>query len=391
VKVLTVNCGSSTLKYRVVDADADHPPGVALPWLADGLVDGVGSDRSHGEALVELLGTLGSRGFLNGLDAVAYRVVHGGDAFVAPTVVDDRVLRELENVSGLAPLHNRPALEAVRAARRVLGADVAAVAVFDTAFHATLPSRAGGYAIRQELAHRHGIRRFGFHGLAHRWMSERFAARTGLATDVTRLVTLQLGNGCSAAAIDRGRSIDTTMGLTPLEGLMMGTRSGDVDPSLVDFLAEREGVDSGIVLEWLNHESGLLGVSGRSADMRDLLDAEAAGDDRAAVAIDMFCYRVRKTIGAYDAALGGATAVVFGGGIGEHAPEVRRRICSGLENRGLRLDAHRNEASIGREAPISAEGSSIHVEVIPVDEATLLALDTLRLLRGDGASPKRRQ
>lgn len=378
-----MNCGSSTLKYRVVEADDDHPPGVGLPWLADGVVDRIGGDTSHGDALVELLGTLGSHRLLDGLDAAAYRVVHGGDAFVGPTVVDDQVLSELEGVSGLAPLHNRPTLEAMRAARGVLGADVAAVAVFDTAFHATLPSRASRYAIRHELAERHGIRRFGFHGLAHRWMSERFAARAGVAVDTTRLVTLQLGNGCSAAAIDHGRSVDTTMGLTPLEGLMMGTRSGDVDPGLVHFLAEREDVDADVVLGWLNHESGLLGVSGRSPDMRDLFEAEVAGDERAALAIDMFCYRVRKTIGAYDAVLSGATAVVFGGGIGEHSPEIRRRICAGLEHRGLRLDPDRNEAAVGHEATISTDASPIRVDVLPVDEATPLVLDTVRILGGD--------
>ncbi len=382
MKVLTINCGSSTLKYRVVDADPDHPRGVALPWRADGAIERIGTDTTHGDALIGVVEELGARGLIEDLGAVGHRVVHGGNAFVSPVIVDDGVLQELEGMAGLAPLHNRPALDAVAAARRVLGPGLPAVAVFDTAFHHELPPRAAGYAIRQELADRHGVRRFGFHGLAHRWMSERFAARGEAATDAARLVTLQLGNGCSAAAIDQGRSIDTTMGLTPLEGLMMGTRSGDVDPGLVDFLAERERVAGNVVLGWLNHDSGLLGVSGRSADMRDLLDAEAAGDDRAGLAIDMFCYRVRKTIGAYDAALGGATAIVFGGGIGEHAPEVRQRICAGLEHRGVRLDLRRNEAAVGRESTISADGSSIRVEVLPVDEATPLALDTARLLAG---------
>lgn len=397
-----MNCGSSTLKYRVVDADPDHPPGEALPWQADGAVDRIGGEKSvlslrdgssgasheerpvatHGQAMTAVLDALVDRGLLDDLVATGHRLVHGGDAFVSPIIVDDGVLEALEGTAGLAPLHNRPALDAMAAARAALGAGVPAVVVFDTAFHHGLPPRAAYYAIRQELADRHGIRRFGFHGLAHRWMSERFAVRAS-ATDATRLVTVQLGNGCSAAAIDGGRSIDTTMGLTPLEGLMMGTRSGDVDPGLVHFLAEREGVDSEVVLGWLNHDSGLLGISGRSADMRDLLDAEAAGDDRAALAIDMFCYRVRKTIGAYDAALAGATAVVFGGGIGEHSPEIRRRICAGLEHRGLRLDPRRNDAAVGFESTISSDESWIRVDVLPVDEATPLALDTVRLLRGD--------
>ena len=402
MRVLTVNCGSSTLKYRVVDADPDHPPGEALPSQVDGAVERIGGGGSsfslrdptgrtsheahpfatHGEAVSAVLEALSERGLLDDVVASGHRVVHGGDAFVSPVVVDDAVLEALEGLAGLAPLHNRPALDALTNARRVLGAGVPAIAVFDTAFHHGMPARAASYAIRAELARRHGIRRFGFHGLAHRWMSERFATLAA-PTGATRLVTLQLGNGCSAAAIDRGRSIDTTMGLTPLEGLMMGTRSGDVDPGLVHFLAEREGIGSEVVLGWLNHDSGLLGVSGRGADMRDLLDAEAAGDDRAALAIDMFCYRVCKTIGAYDAALAGATAVVFGGGIGEHSPEVRSRICTGLEHRGLRLDSQRNNAAVGCESTISADGSSIRVEVLPVDEATPLALDTARLVRGE--------
>jgi acetate kinase len=400
VNVLTVNCGSSSLKFRVVDADPDHPAGEPLPWQLDGVAERIGKEGSaisftdrpgsaeredrafatHEDAMTAVLDALHERDLVDDLVATSHRVVHGGGTFVHPTIVDDEVRDGLEGLTGLAPLHNQPALDVITTTRRALGPEVPTVAVFDTAFHHDLPSQAARYAIRPELADRHGVRRFGFHGLAHRCMSERFAVRIG-TTDPARLITLQLGNGCSAAAIDRGRSIDTTMGLTPLEGLMMGTRSGDVDPGLPHFLAEREGVDTGVVLGWLNHESGLLGVSGRSADMRDLLDAEAAGDERAALAIDIFCYRVRKTIGAYDAALGGSTAVVFGGGIGEHAPEIRRRICAGLEHRGLRLDPQRNDAAVGRESMISADGSSIRVEVVPVDEATLLALDAVRLLR----------
>ena len=401
MNVLTVNCGSSSLKFRVVDADPDHPPGEPLPWRLDGAAERIGKEGSaisftegperaeredralatHDDAMTAVLDALYARGLVDDLVATSHRVVHGGDTFVHPTTVDDEVRDRLEGLTGLAPLHNQPALDAIMTTRRALGPGVPAIAVFDTAFHHDLPAKAARYAIRPELADRHGVRRFGFHGLAHRWMSERFAARAG-TTDPARLVTLQLGNGCSAAAIARGRPIDTTMGLTPLEGLMMGTRSGDVDPGLPHFLAEREEVDSGVVLGWLNQESGLLGVSGRSADMRDLLDAETAGDERAALAIEMFCYRVRKTIGAYDAALAGATAVVFGGGIGEHSPEIRRRICTGLEHRGLRLDAEGNNAAVGSESTISADASSIRVDVLPVDEATPLALDTVRLVRG---------
>ena len=379
MKILTINCGSSTLKYRLVDVEASHPRGTLLPSLVDDVVEGLGADRSYADAVAEMLEHVSGRAVL-GLDAIACRVVHGGDMFIEPTLVDDAVLRALEGLSGLAPLHNRPALEAMKATRSVLGADTPAVAVFDTAFHYGMPPRAAHYAVRRELAERHGIRRFGFHGLAHRWMSERFATRVGADPATTLLVTLQLGNGCSAAAIDGGRSIDTTMGLTPLEGLMMGTRSGDVDPYLVAFLAEEEGVGAERVIEWLNHDAGLLGVSGRSADMRDLLAAEAGGDERAALAVEMFCYRVRKVIGAYDAALGGASAIVFGGGIGERSPVVRSRICSGLEHLGVRVDMAGNESALGTEATISTDDSTLSVEVLPVDEGTLLAVDAARLL-----------
>jgi acetate kinase len=255
------------------------------------------------------------------------------------------------------------------------------VATFDTAFHRTMSERASRYAIPLELAERHRIRRYGFHGLAHRYMTERYAALTATPLEQVKLVTLQLGNGCSATAIEGGRSVDTSMGFTPLEGLMMGTRSGDVDPSLAGFLARREGVDIEEAEAWLNTRSGLLGVSGKSADMRELLEAEEGGDARAALAVEMFCYRVRKYVGAYLAALGGADAVVFGGGIGENAPLVRARICAGMGWCGLTLDEDRNARTGGSEGRISSDDSKVRAYVIPVDEAAVIALDTVHCLR----------
>jgi acetate kinase len=255
------------------------------------------------------------------------------------------------------------------------------VAIFDTAFHRTMPERASRYAIPQELAAKHHIWRYGFHGLAHRYMTERYAAITSTPMAQVKLITLQLGNGCSATAVEGGRSLDTSMGFTPLEGLMMGTRSGDVDPSLAAFLARREGVSVEAVEGWLNTRSGLLGVSGRSRDMRELLEAERQGDHRAALAVEMFCYRVRKYIGAYLSILGGAHAVVFGGGIGENAPTVRARICAGMDWCGLTLDQDRNAAAIGVEERISADYAKVHAYVIPVDEAVLIARDTAGCLR----------
>jgi acetate kinase len=291
-------------------------------------------------------------------------------------MINDEVIAAIDALRELAPLHNQPSLEAIRAMRKVLGPAVPMVAVFDTAFHRTLPEPAQLYAIPQGLADKYHIRRYGFHGLAHRYMMERFSSITATPLHKVRLITLQLGNGCSATAIKDGRSVDTSMGFTPLEGLIMGTRSGDVDPTLAGFLSRQEKADIKTVEGWLNMNSGLLGISGRSEDMRELLNAEREGDRRAALAIEMFCYRIKKYIGAYMAALGGADAIVFGGGIGENAPEVRARICSGLEWCRLELDSDRNAAAIGKEAIISAD-TGVRAYVIPVDEAAIIARDTL--------------
>jgi acetate kinase len=258
------------------------------------------------------------------------------------------------------------------------------VATFDTAFHRSLPERASRYAIPTELSERHDIRRYGFHGLAHRYIVERFSEIAATPVEEMKLITLQLGAGCSATAVDGGRSVDTSMGFTPLEGLMMGTRSGDLDPSLVGFLARGEEVSAEEVEGWLNTRSGLLGVSGHSGDMRELLEAEREGDLRASLAVDMFCYRVRKCIGAYLAVLDGADAIIFGGGIGENAPEVRARICAGLGWCGLLVDADRNAEAIGAETRISSDVSPLQAYVIPVDEASIIVRDTLGCLRRPG-------
>jgi acetate kinase len=401
MKVLAINCGSSTLKFQVIEVEGEAAPGRERR-LASGTVDRIGGRAAiefnaengerlqeaapvadHGEATQRVLGWLGSCGLLepDGLGAIGHRVVHGGEQLVEPTLIDDEAMDAIEAVSDLAPLHNEPSLRAIRAARAALGAAVPMVAIFDTAFHRNMPERASRYAIPQELAAKHRIWRYGFHGLAHRYMTERYAAITSTPMEQVRLITLQLGNGCSATAVEGGRSADTSMGFTPLEGLMMGTRSGDVDPSLVAFLARREGVSVEEVEGWLNTRSGLLGVSGRSRDMRDLLEAERQGDHRAALAVEMFCYRVRKYIGAYLSVLGGARAVVFGGGIGENAPTVRARICAGMDWCGLMLDQDRNAAAIGVEERISADYAKVHAYVIPVDEAVIIARDTASCLR----------
>ncbi len=283
----------------------------------------------------------------------------------------------------LAPLHNAPALQAIQGAAAILGAEVPAVATFDTLFHQQMPPRAALYALPRELMQRHGIRRYGFHGLAHRSVVQRYASVAQRPIAGTRLVTLQLGGGCSIAAVDGGRSIDTSMGFTPLEGLMMATRSGDVDPSLPAFLVEHAGMRAHDVARLLNSGAGLLGVSGRSGDIRQLLDAEEKGDAESALAVEMFCYRIRKAIGGYLAALGGADAVIFAGGIGEHQPNVRRRICAGLEFCGLHVDPARNAAAVGGMASIGSNDSPIQTWVIPSDEESIIIQDTVMALSAD--------
>lgn len=269
----------------------------------------------------------------------------------------------------------------------MLGSTVPMVAVFDTAFHHTLPPCARAYALPHELAARHRIRRYGFHGIAHVSLVAGYAAFTGSTLERDRIITLQLGNGCSVMAIARGKSIETSMGFTPLEGLVMGTRSGDLDPSIVSYLAHRENVDAAEIERWLNERSGLLGVSGRSNDMRELLHATThAQDERAALAIELFCYRARKYVGAYLAVLGGADAIVFGGGIGENSPEIRARICAGMEWCGVSLDTDRNMAAVGlppeSAARISQDGAEMGVYVVADDEETWIARETVRCLRG---------
>jgi len=404
MNVLAVNCGSSTLKFKLFAASAGDPEGSARQ-LAGGTIDRIGKESTlefagaegealkltvaiadHGVGLRRVLDWLNAAQLTGpkGLGAVGHRVVHGADRFVKPTLLDDAVLDAIQELSDLAPLHNGPSLQAIRGARAALGPEVPMIAVFDTAFHRTLPPRAVHYAIPLELAERHRIWRYGFHGLAHRYMAERYAVLTGKPAAQNRLITLQLGNGCSAAAVEGGRSVDTSMGFTPLEGLVMGTRSGDIDPSVVSYLARKENTTADEVESWLNRRSGLEGVSGTSRDMRELLEREYRGDKRAALAVEMFCYRVRKYLGALLAVLGGADAIVFGGGIGEHAAAVRARICAGMAWCGLELDAQRNTATTGTEGCISAPGARLQAYVLPVNEEAIIVADTLTCL-GDSA------
>lgn len=403
MKVLVINCGSSTLKFELMEMGEDtSSPSRRERRLAWGIVDKIGRHGSaefdteqgkslrevrevadHSEATRLVLAWLESANVyeIGGLNAVGHRVVHGGERFAEPTLIDSQVLEAIDEVSNLAPLHNLPSLAAIREARSVLGTAIPMVATFDTAFHRTLPEPASHYAIPSELAAKHHIRRYGFHGLAHRYMMERYAAMTATPLEEAKLITLQLGNGCSATAIEGGRSVDTSMGFTPLEGLIMGTRSGDVDPTLAGFLARREHVEIETAEDWLNTRSGLLGVSGHSRDMRELLEAERGGEEQASLAVEMFCYRIKKYIGAYLAVLNGADGIIFGGGIGENTPEVRTRILAGMEWCGLKVDEKRNLRAKGHESRITADDAKLHAYVIPVNEALVIARDTVRCLR----------
>jgi acetate kinase len=393
MKVLVLNCGSSTLKFQLIQTRG----GAVERKLARGVVERIAGESSyqfeivgepaqegkvaaenHEAATVEVIGWLSSHPDLGSVDAVGHRVVHGGDKFKSAVRIDDDVIKLLDSLCDLAPLHNPSSVSGIYASRKLLGTQVPMVAAFDTSFHQTIPQRAATYALPYELSSKHHLRRYGFHGLAHQYSAMRYSELTGKKADQINIVTLHLGNGCSACAIRNGVSIDTSMGFTPLEGLVMGTRSGDLDPALVAYLARHEGIDE--VENLLNTGSGLLGVSGISSDMRELI-AVSKKNPRARLAIDVFCYRARKYLGAYLAALQGGDAVIFSGGIGEHLPLIRKEICGGMEWCGLILDEAQNDLNGGTEGRISAAEARVQAFVIPTDEEAVIARQTAILLQ----------
>ena len=322
---------------------------------------------------------------LTSIEAIGHRVVHGGDRFSTSTIIEKHVVHEIENLNDLAPLHNPACLSGIYQSRAFFGESILMVAVFDTTFHHTLPDYAKTYAIPFELAERHHIKRFGFHGIAHASMANSYAEHTSSNLKTKRLIALQLGNGCSISAIAFGKSIDTSMGFTPCEGLMMGTRSGDLDPSIVSYLCRKEQVTAMGVQNWLNEHSGLLGVSGRTNDMRQLLHAATHEQDKKAkLAIDMFCYRIQKYLGSYWAVLGGADALLFGGGIGENAPQIRAQICEGMGWCGVKLEQSQNQVVAGIEPGkvqcISQEESASEIFVVGTDEESWIAQETVRCI-----------
>lgn len=410
MNVLVLNAGSSTLKFQLIRTDSERMRADRDERLAKGMVERIGGEavltlqageappvraaatlRDHRFAVEHVLrwATAPASGVdldtLADISAVGHRVVHGGEHFRRSVLIEGEVLRKIEDTIELAPLHNPHNLRGIRAAGEVLGAGIPQVAVFDTAFHHTLPEHAFLYAIPYSLYRRYKVRRYGFHGTSHRYVAWRYRRLTGTSREDTRLVTLHLGNGCSACAIRAGDSVDTSMGFTPLEGLVMGTRSGDVDPAVLDFVAQKEGITLPEVERLLNTQSGLLGLSGLTHDMRELLAEAAEHDDRRAkLSMAVFCYRARKYIGAYVAAMGGADAVVFTGGIGENAPTIRTGIAEGLEWLGLSLDPAANEGTVnGAEGSITTSDSRLAAWVIPTNEELLIARDTARLVLGE--------
>jgi acetate kinase len=398
MKILVLNCGSSSLKFQLFEKERalakglveDHGGTAILHYESEGkkpLRDAIGKYDAK-EAVERALAVMsdGEGSVLSHREevgAVGHRVVHGGERFKESVLIDEKVEDGIEECIALAPLHNPANLQGYRAARAILP-DVPHVAVFDTSFHQTMPPEAYLYALPYADYQRYGIRRFGFHGTSHRFVSARAAALLERPIDDPdlRLITCHLGNGCSLAAIRGGKSIDTSMGFTPLEGLVMGTRCGDLDPAALLYLMGRDALDAAEANALMNKRSGLLGISGLSQDMRTLLAEEEKGNERAKLAIDLFCYRLRKYIASYIGALGGLDALVFAGGIGENSPVVRERSLHGLDAVGITIDAARNKAAQGVEAEISPQGSKLRVLVIPTNEELLIARDTFQIASG---------
>jgi acetate kinase len=414
MNVLVLNCGSSSVKFQLISTDLERIEQDADKRLAHGLVERVGGagivtftaeghepkrfaepirdtraavDMILRWAIAEESGVTEVNSVAD-IHAVGHRVVHGGERFTSSVLITDEVLRGIEDCIELAPLHNPANIQGIVAARTTLGVAVPQVAVFDTAFHQTLPEHAFLYALPYQVYRRHRIRRYGFHGTSHRYVAYRYRKLRGVPRDATNIITLHLGNGCSIAAIKGGNSIDTSMGFTPLEGLVMGTRSGDLDASIVDLIATKEGLSSREVETLLNKQSGLLGISGLTDDMRELLaEAREHDDRRARLTIEIFCYRARKYIGSYLAAMNGAESIVFTGGIGENSAEIRARICAQLTWLGVELDPELNSNHGARSSgQISTASSRVSVFVIPTNEELLIARDTVRVVSG---APKR--
>ncbi len=401
--VLVVNCGSSSLKYELFDGDESLSRGLAERVGINGGDDAILTHEYGEESIAKVRAPMpdhtvafsyvvevltdsehGQIESLQEIEAVGHRVVHGGEQFTESVLIDDEVIAAIEDFCELAPLHNPPNLEGIRACRQRLP-DIPMVAVFDTAFHQTMPAHAFVYGLPYEMYRDHNIRRYGFHGTSHRYVAieaTQYLEEAGIPRDRQKIVICHLGNGASVTAVSGGCSVDCSLGFTPLEGLLMGTRSGDLDPAIPLHLIRAMDMDAAEVDQLLNTKSGLLGISGVSSDMRDIMQSARDGNTRAQLAVDIFCYRVRKYIGAYAAAMGGLDAVVFTAGIGENAPEIRRDCVQGLEFIGLHLDdASNNIVGDDQEVVvISTANSPGYILVIPTDEELMIARDTARVV-----------
>ena len=396
MKVLVINAGSSSLKYQLLDTDSQNV-------LAKGLCERIGIDGkftykapgketidakdvampTHSEAIQAVLDALvdpanGVVGSMKEIEAVGHRVVHGGETFACSVKIDDKVMAALEECIPLAPLHNPANITGIKACTAVMGPDVPQVAVFDTAFHQTMPPVAYTYALPYEYYEQDKVRRYGFHGTSHKYVTQRAADMLGKPITSLKLISCHLGNGSSIAAVKGGKSVDTSMGFTPLAGLPMGTRSGDLDAGILEYLMNKHGYDIKEMLNVLNKQSGVQGVSGVSSDFRDLSAAAGQGNTRAALALDMFAYSVKKYIGSYAAAMGGVDAIIFTAGVGENDSACRMAIASGLEFMGVKMDPDANNVR-GKEAIISAIDSKVKVLLIPTNEELMIALDTAAL------------
>ncbi len=397
MKVLVLNCGSSSIKYKLFDMDRKQV-------IAQGGVEKIGLKDSflkitlpngekkilekdipeHTVGVEFILQTLtspeyGAISSLTEINAVGHRMVHAGEKFSKSVLLTPEVLEAFTACNDLAPLHNPANLKGVNAIKAILP-DVPQIGVFDTAFHQTMPDYAYMYAVPYELYKKYGVRRYGFHGTSHRYVSQRVCDFLGVKPEGQRIITCHIGNGGSISAIKDGKCMDTSMGLTPLEGLMMGTRSGDIDAGAVTYIMEKEGLDAAGISNLLNKKSGVLGIFGESSDMRDLEAAVAAGNPQAILAENMYFYRIKKYIGAYAAALGGVDIIVFTGGVGENQATARWGACQGLEFMGVKLDAEKNKVR-GEEMVISTDDSKVKVVVIPTDEELMIATDTLAILQ----------
>lgn len=398
MKILVLNCGSSSVKYKLLDMESNEELGAGGvekigmkgSFLKHVRRDGQkvilkGEILEHQLAIEYILGVLTSQkhGAIESLDeieAVGHRVVHGGEKFNSSVQITDEVIQKIVECIDIAPLHNPPNLAGIYAINELMPS-VPQVAVFDTAFHQTMPDYAYMYGIPYSLYTKYGVRRYGFHGTSHRYVSKRACEFLGLDYQNTKIITAHIGNGASVCAIENGKSMDTSMGFTPVEGLMMGTRSGDVDMGVVTFLMEKEMIGSSSASTLFNKHSGVLGVSGISSDMRDIENAVAQGNERAKLALDMYEYRIKKYIGSYMAALNGCDVLVFTGGVGENQTGTRQKVCDSLSYAGVRIDAELNKTSRGKEVILSTPDSSVKVVVIPTDEEFMIASDTLEIVK----------